>query len=1173
MFSYVAKSLLSKTLRTFLRKYLENIELESIDYGTTSSTASAGNNSGKSQNAGGSSGWGVRLSNVKLREGMELVKLPGKRKRVVTRKKKVKRNKGKKTSVAVALDIDATPVTKNSKKTIKVELEGGEVFHALLPMVNGAADTSASEENTMSTSSAIDGEKPGVILHAAETLPLHLHEKLHNRHRLSSSDTENGYFSSTPTTPTQSRHGICGVPSTFCLNAKSRVAMESQKEMDVKKLSLPFDEKDSNGDMPAVDVNGASYTKETVIEKTNLGQEKPTESNFTAPNSAEPSATSPTSTDESNDLDDDDESFIEIEEEFVVEDDMALVVGAGGVIGTLNIRLVGKELHVTVEDAHLIVEAVPSESISDEGKESSKTSKPTKPANLDRSTSSPSEADLSSLVDENKDETTFGEKIKKKSMLAKYLTLIPHLFLRDCRVSLILPEDMGDDESTEATKDDCEDCTIFELGIDFLSVTSGDDFLDVLRFDTGSKSPEATPPKSQPYSFRRSSTVESETPSSNSERKHLGRLNSQCTQNNVFSRKRIRTGKGPEGGVWLKIYPPHGRITRPQPKWARRRFLDSSESFFLRCSGLDLHARMLVDVKTEDGELDEIGDVWSNEYDEYTLDSMLFGVDYVDPISLTRHQIKENMRRERISKPLSDEASDVVNDTDQNGIQTVPFASNFHWIAQRAHRSDCANCHLPLNDCFHCWDACVQQKPMSISSMNSLMPLPGFVFCLSVADPLEVNVDRSSLEALGYMKSLLTSKKPTTDDDEQENAHDDTYANTTEGDLGKGDEAPSINPWTFDDKSFPSFMQPDAIYLSGLYVSKIIIRVEAIQSRIDSGLRFRFWQFIGQSIQCEESQVDAEEHFLRDITFHVGSVECKDFTGVCETKILVAGMHLSKKSDEQNFCQSEVLLPCTASRVLGVSFPTEKRINKSYAAHARVIRSDVQKVAVGEESASISKVGFVNLQMGMVDVNMKNTLSGDMSKAFGEASSIFTSGPKKATKSKPNSQGVLNWLYQVSTVGGTLSYQPRVKMKIPESKFRARRGSEGFSFEAFLHGLGIEYGSYNFGEPLAPSIIHLCSLPESLRMHILLHLDDLTSLEKVLNIKRKKSSAFLRSHAVNKKLSKLGVSSAKEKIRCQTEVSRRNDALSRLQSLDIDSLEAILAMHNRSHHNMGNIDY
>ena len=53
---------------------------------------------------------------------------------------------------------------------------------------------------------------------------------------------------------------------------------------------------------------------------------------------------------------------------------------------------------------------------------------------------------------------------------------------------------------------------------------------------------------------------------------------------------------------------------------------------------------------------------------------MLFGVDYVDPISLTRHQIKQNMRRDRqLSKSLTDtdtdEQPDVVGGTDLNGIE------------------------------------------------------------------------------------------------------------------------------------------------------------------------------------------------------------------------------------------------------------------------------------------------------------------------------------------------------------------------------------------------------------------------------------------------------------------------------------------------------------------------
>mmetsp|Transcript_39976 Transcript_39976/g.96200 ORF Transcript_39976/g.96200 Transcript_39976/m.96200 type:complete len:1166 (+) Transcript_39976:187-3684(+) len=1162
MFSYVAKSLLSKTLRTFLRKYLENIELESIDYG--SSTASAGTKQEKSAKDGGASGsgWGVRLSNVKLREGMELMKLPGKRKRVVSRKRKVRRNTRDENSA----ENESTPVTRNSKRELQVE-GGEELFITQLKDSLGERDDAGAapvcENHLADTTLFIGGEMGGIIVQPEVTLPLHDEQQ--------SSDTENGYFSSSPSTPTQTSTGICGVPSTFCLNSNSRRTVESQEESAASELPLLSDGHQLSN-MPIVDGRGESHdTEKTANGNENLGQKEP------PPLTSMPSRASSGErimqhnlTGKTCDVDDEDDSYVDVEEEFVVEDDMALVVGAGGAIGTLNIRLVGKELHVTVEDAHLIVEAVPSESISDGGNEITKNPQLTKP-NLDRSTSSSSEADLPSLVDEDEDATTMGEKIKKKSMLARWLSMIPHLFLRDCRVSLILPEEMGDDE---LSSDSCDDCTIFELGIDFLTVTSGDDFLDVLGFDTGNQSSGgASTPKSQLFGFRRSSSQPSGASPSNSERKHL---NSQSIENNIFSRKRIRTGKGPDGGVWLKIHPPRGKRIEPprarhhtEPIWARQNFLDASESFFLRFSGLDIHARMLVDIIKEHDD-DEIGNVWSsNAYEDYTMDSMLFGVDYVDPISLTRHQI----RKEIGSMPPVDELSRVMSDTDSNGIQSVPFASNIHWIAQKAHCSDCKNSHLPLNDCFDCWDSCVQKKSTSLSSMDNLMPLPGFVFHLSMTDSFDVNVDRSSLEALGYLKALLTSKKPPTDE-VQENAQNETDANITTTDLDKGDEAPSNVPsWSFGDKSFPPFMQPDTIYLSGVYVSKLTVRIEAIQPQRNSGLKFHFWQFVGQSIQLEETQVDAEEQFLRDAIFHVGGIQCKDFTGVCQKNLLVAGIDdVGTMPKEPRGSEVEVRLPCTASRVLGVHSPTivDKQPNKSYAVHTRLIQSHVPKDAGGKDSVSASNVGYVNLRMGAVDVDVNNILLSDISKTFSQTRSIFSSGLEKANqsgakKNKQRSQGSSKWLYQVSTVGGTLSYQPRIKMKIPESKVQLRSGSGGLSFETFLQRLGIEYGPYSFEKPMAPSIIPLCSLPESSRMNILLYLDDLTSLEKLFNIKKKQSSAFLRCHAVSKKLSKMGASSAKQKMSSQTEANRRRNALARLQLLDIDSLEALLARHDRSH--------
>jgi hypothetical protein len=442
--------------------------------------------------------------------------------------------------------------------------------------------------------------------------------------------------------------------------------------------------------------------------------------------------------------------------------------------------------------------------------------------------------------------------------------------------------------------------------------------------------------------------------------------------------------------------------------------------------------------------------------------------------------------------------------------------------------------------------------------MNEQMPLPGFVFCLSMSDPLEVNVDRNSLEALGYLKLLLISTNEQSSE-KMENPHHKKTEDVNTINIVSGryiDDVPNkMSSWDFDDKSFPPFMQPDAIHLASLHVSKLIVRVEVIQPRLHSSLRFRYWEFVGQSIQLEQSQVDAEEHFLRDVTFHVGSMECKDFTGVCERNLFRAGIDTSRS-------EGEVLLPCTASRVLGVSYPTANKPLRSYAVLLRLFQSDFPK-----ESASTSGVNYVNIRMGSVDIEVNDTLVGDISKASGEATSIlFHGGSNTSDVEKPihDSKSTLKWLCQVSTVGGTISYQPIIKMKIPWSKFRVRSGSEGISFESVLHKLGIEYGTYMFERAEKPSIIPLCDLTESLRMHILLYLDDLTSLEKVLKIKKKKSSAFLRSHVVNKKLSNLGATQPMENTHCSTKIRRRNNALCRLESLDIDSLEALVAMHEHS---------
>ena len=74
-----AMSLLSKTVQTFLTKYLSDVDVEGVTLPSYDG-----------------SGWGVRLSNVQLREGVQLMKMmPGK----VVKKRKVKRRRRKRRKI------------------------------------------------------------------------------------------------------------------------------------------------------------------------------------------------------------------------------------------------------------------------------------------------------------------------------------------------------------------------------------------------------------------------------------------------------------------------------------------------------------------------------------------------------------------------------------------------------------------------------------------------------------------------------------------------------------------------------------------------------------------------------------------------------------------------------------------------------------------------------------------------------------------------------------------------------------------------------------------------------------------------------------------------------------------------------------------------------------------
>jgi hypothetical protein len=436
--------------------------------------------------------------------------------------------------------------------------------------------------------------------------------------------------------------------------------------------------------------------------------------------------------------------------------------------------------------------------------------------------------------------------------------------------------------------------------------------------------------------------------------------------------------------------------------------------------------------------------------------------------------------------------------------------------------------------------------------MDGVMPQPGFVFYLSITDTLELNVDRNNLEALGYATSLLyESKSP------DENAtNDPSKPRSSQTSILKRSKAvKQEKPCQSKDDAFPTFMQPDATYLSGVHLCKVVLRVHAMRQipQRNSRLKFRYWELKLGSLYLEEQQIDSDELFIREATFHAGLIECTDFAGICERPLITSG-----STDYFH-------LPFTASKVLGISPPS---IIDTCALHARLVMRSVLEMNEAGNDTRASSTGLINMKTGSTNVQIDDTLFGDISSAANEALSILSlkSNEKNIsgalvqhTDEKPprNSEEETTWLFQVSTRGGHVSYSPMIHVDIPEADFSGKRGSGGLTFDTFLNGLGFKYEKQSSSQ-----CCHLCSLPEKLRMHILVFLDDLSPLERVLYINpKKKMSAFLRGHAINKKLSAMK-SSQKEAVSSSSKkVNRRTALLKKLQDLDDDLLDDFLKRH------------
>lgn len=833
-------------------------------------------------------------------------------------------------------------------------------------------------------------------------------------------------------------------------------------------------------------------------------------------------------------------------------------------------------MHVSIEDAFLVVEACqkPEESVDDmdaasaagsEREEGSKGKDPAadkkKPPSSKKATKDMSE----------------GERVLDKSIIAYAMSAIPHLFLRDCRVRLVMREgDVGHEAETGISDND----SVLDLGIELLSVTSGEDFLAHVRADEDAASNGAF--NDEAYQTQTSFASYDE------------------NSNNEFIVKRIRTGKGPEGGIWLNIYPPGKRNDEkaglknddneksPETlqQWARERWMANTEFCFFRCSGLDVRSRIFV------GKQEEMADEYFF-YDEFAVDSMLVGVDYVGqaPALPPLSQGADAVALEAMQS-MEDGANTY--DTDSNGIQSVKVDSVFHKVARGLAPTTCQGDHLPCETCSACWTFIgdgISTKALD-QPLDSSIPLAGVVLNLSLNDPLVINVDRSSLEVLGQLVNLFMKK---TADTSPEVSDEETEEDVDVGSSLRGGRlcmpAPRRNSAkkTEVDDAFPAYMQPENIEVLGVHLATIVIRIHVMRSdgTYDKGLSFSYWEMQTRCVTMDVQKLTSEKN-LQDVRLDVAEFSAVEYKGVGHSQIVTLGLPQpepsssdsiatpSKQSDSS--CSSH--WPSTAYALLGIPAPIETLHYESRKRHAIQVRYITVSGDSMEELRST-----LDLRLGAILIELPWTTKDDVYAVISESNkSIFGASqatvaskqehrgedsdrePKKSASKKQVKQSKSSLMKcKIRIDGGRVNIHPVINLCLPPSTFFAEQSSSyGLFIETMLQRLEFAYGERGVVPKASKrgGLSLLAGLPEGVRLRILLFVNDLGPLETALSLKRE-SNALLRFRSVNKGIVKVAKQSKsrRKKGRSRMSSSQREEVLAELLSMDDTALQELWALH------------
>lgn len=807
---------------------------------------------------------------------------------------------------------------------------------------------------------------------------------------------------------------------------------------------------------------------------------------------------------------------------------------------------------------------------------------------------------------------TAGERVLASNPIARIFSSIPHLFLRDILVRLVVKDESQENDRKNESKDknvvlaDEEDEienaeVVVDLGIGLLSCTDGEDFLSPFNNDENLSQDGGSIPPILKYQTSQSWSA----------------------PENEYLERRIRTGKGSDGGIWLNIVTPksdnshsHKALNRnyqttspdTNPRWARQAWLEATRYCVLRSSGLDIQARIFLGTKKELAQVNS--SYFLSDAEAFQdIDSTLFGFDHVVP-GPTPNLLPP------LAPPMStrsyDDASvfaDVrsqVYKADRNGIQSSNIASCFYRVARGMTPTRCTLEHLPCEDCEKCWEAACERTSEPVDAthpLDAVTPLPGLALSISFRDPLEINLDRISLDGLGLVIGLF--KKPEEaleqlpeDQEPMPVSGPDTYPlkpeppKTTKPSGGyfssffygsQVDEAPqkqqSLPP------AFPTYMKPENIQILGVYAAGVRFRVHVMrlddEERHNTGLPFCYWDARIGCLTFDQQKLTSDEKVFQDMRMDAAIVEMNEFKGTEQNIMLSSGTPYPEVEAEKLPVSTVGPLsnskrppwPTTACALLDVQPSFESQLYESRERHGLQLR--VLQVTEDPGKASEKARSLINCQMGPAEVSLPWPVAAPFRGVKDEINkSLFsvqeeTDTEEAAAADESNTDTVKQYRFQFG--GGRVALGKMMNVHLPLTRLAGDICPEsGFSMETLVERAELSYGVSS--EKLAPtantamgfSLRRLTTLPENVRLRILLFVDNLEPMERALQVKRQ-SNSFLRCTAVNKGLGKIAPKKIRRKAASTPEnsLNRRQELMNKLLTLDDDTLENLWTHHQK----------